>query len=289
MVNSIEGAGKMKVGVIGLGLIGGSMAKTIRFNTDHDVIGTDTDRTVVMRAKLVEAISTELTDDNIGECDMLIMALYPEDTINVLSQKASLIKKGAYVVDCGGIKEQVCRECKTIADENGFIFVGGHPMAGIEKIGFAFSKEDLFKNASMILTPNEDIDIKVLEDLKKFFVGMGFSKITIKTPKEHDEIIAYTSQLAHVLSSAYIKSETADKHRGLSAGSFKDMTRVAYLNETMWTELFMGNRENLINEIDGLINHLTEYKNVLEDKDTQKLKQLLYEGKKRKERIDHDE
>lgn len=279
----------MKVGVIGLGLIGGSMAKTIRFNTDHDVIGTDVDRAVVMRAKLVEAISEELTDDNIGKCDMIIMALYPDATVDVLREKAATIKKGAYVVDCGGIKEKVCKACKKIADENGFIFVGGHPMAGIEKMGFTFSKEDLFKGASMILTPCEDVDIKTLDDLKKFFIGMGFSKVTIKTAAEHDKIIAYTSQLAHILSSAYIKSETADRHRGLSAGSFKDMTRVAYLNEIMWTELFMGNRENLIGEIDVLVKHLLEYKQVLEDKNADKLKELLKDGRKRKERIDHDE
>lgn len=276
----------MKIGVIGLGLIGGSMAKAIRLNTDFEVLGTDIDRTVMMRAKVIEAVNGELTEDNIGECDMVILALYPEAAISTLKKYADKIKKGAYVTDCGGIKEKVCTECEKISRENGFIFVGGHPMAGIEKIGFKYSDAGIFARASMILTPNKDIKINVLEDLKKFFLSIGFGKITIKTPEEHDRIIAYTSQLAHVLSNAYVKSDTADEHRGLSAGSFKDMTRVAYLNEEMWTELFFENKQNLINEISVLIENLQVYKQKLEADDYDGMKRILADGRMKKERLD---
>lgn len=276
----------MKVGVIGLGLIGGSMAKAIRLNTEYEVFGTDIDRTVIMRAKVIEAISGELTEENIGECDMLILALYPDDTVKAVKKYASKIKKGAYVIDCGGVKEKVCLEVPKIAREYGFIFIGGHPMAGIEKIGFKYSDADIFSKASMILTPDSSTDLMILEDLKKFFLSIGFGKITIKTPKEHDRIIAYTSQLAHVLSNAYVKSETANDHRGLSAGSFKDMTRVAYLNERMWTELFLENKENLVCEIDVLIENLRAYKTALENSDEVTLKMLLKDGREKKEQLD---
>lgn len=276
----------MKVGIIGLGLIGGSMAKAIRLNTDHYVLGSDIDEKVVMRAKVIEAINEELTEGNISECDIIILALYPDATIEAVKRYAPLIKKGAYLIDCSGVKEKVCNAIPEIAREYGFVFVGGHPMAGIEKIGFKYSDAQIFADASMILTPDDNVKIDELADIKIFFLSIGFGKITIKTASDHDRIIAYTSQLAHVLSNAYIKSETAEEHHGLSAGSFKDLTRVAYLNETMWTELFLENRENLMIEINRLIENLGQYKEALEKEDALTLKELLKSGRERKEQID---
>lgn len=277
----------MKIGVIGLGLIGGSLAKAIRYNTEHEVLGKDIDNAVLMRAKLIEAVNGELTDENISECDMVFLALYPEHVISTMETIAPKIKKGAYVIDCAGVKEVVCNAVEPMCEKYDFMFIGGHPMAGIEKSGFIHSKEDMFKNASMILTPYKGVGIDVLDELKKFFTSVGFGNITIKTAEDHDRIIAYTSQLAHVLSSAYIKSDTALDQMGMSAGSFKDMTRVAYLNENMWTELFLDNSKYLAKEIDTLISNLSEYKNAIEAKDAQKLKHLLAEGRKRKELIDN--
>ena len=278
----------MKIGIIGLGLIGGSMAKAIRLNTDHYVLGMDIDKSIVTKAKIIEAINEELTEKNIGECDMIISALYPDATVETVKNYAHLTKKGAYLIDCGGVKEKVCDSIPQIAKENGFIFVGGHPMAGIEKIGFKYSNADIFKEASMILTPDDSVKIEDLANIKIFFLSIGFGKITVKSAKEHDKIIAYTSQLAHVLSNAYVKSETAQEHRGLSAGSFKDLTRVAYLNETMWTELFLENKNNLISEIDTLIKNLGEYKTALEDDNADRLKELLKNGRELKEALDNE-
>lgn len=278
----------MKIGIIGLGLIGGSMAKAIRLNTDHYVLGMDINKSIVTKAKIIEAINEELTEENIGECDMLILALYPDATVETVKKYAHLIKKGAYLIDCGGVKEKVCNFIPTIAKEKGFIFVGGHPMAGIEKIGFKYSNAEIFTEASMILTPDDNVKIEDLANLKIFFLSIGFGKITVKTAKDHDRIIAYTSQLAHVLSNAYVKSETAMEHKGLSAGSFMDLTRVAYLNEAMWTELFLENKKNLINEISILINHLNEYKSALENNDENELKELLKCGRELKEALDNE-
>ena len=278
----------MNIGIIGLGLIGGSMAKSIRLNTDHCVFGMDIDKSVVTKAKIIEAINGELTEENIGLCDMIITALYPDATIEVVKRYARLIKKGAYIIDCCGVKEKVCGSIPQIARENGFVFVGGHPMAGIEKIGFKYSNADIFANASMILTPDSTVKIEDLENIRLFFLSIGFGKITVKTAEDHDRIIAYTSQLAHVLSNAYVKGKNAKDHRGLSAGSFRDMTRVAYLNETMWTELFMENRENLIGEISELIGNLSDYKDALEKNDAARLKELLKSGRELKEALDNE-
>lgn len=205
-----------------------------------------------------------------------------------MKKYAHLIKKGAYVIDCGGVKEKVCDQIPAIAKENGFIFVGGHPMAGIEKIGFQYSNAEIFADASMILTPDDSVKVEDLVNIKIFFLSLGFGKITVKTAKDHDRIIAYTSQLAHVLSNAYVKSETAQEHKGLSAGSFKDLTRVAYLNETMWTELFLENKSHLISEISTLIDHLKEYKVALEEENAEELKELLKRGRELKEALDHE-
>lgn len=275
----------MNIGVIGLGLIGGSVAKAISQNTNHTALGYDKSESVICRAKLIGAITKEFSLQNPSVCDMIILALYPRATVEVFRQIAPSLKKGTVVIDCSGVKEAVCSEIKPIADEYGITFIGGHPMAGIERSGFEYSFADIFKNSSMILTPYPDTDISILYSVKELFLEMGFDSITIKKPAEHDEIIAYTSQLAHILSSSYIKSPTAPLHKGLSAGSFKDMTRVAYLNEEMWAELFMENKENLATEIGTLIKHLSEYKEVIEKGDEKELALLLRDGRIKKENI----
>ena len=275
----------MTIGIVGLGLIGGSIAKTIRQKTLHMVYGVDIKPSVVMQAKTFEVIHEELTLERLPQCDFIILALYPNDTVNYVKQNAKYFRKGAVVVDCCGIKRLVCDAIKPIADEFGFEFIGGHPMAGIEKWGFESARESLFCNASMILTPYATVDINKLDQTKQFFLSLGFGSIKISTPQEHDRIIAYTSQLAHVLSNAYIKSDAALSHAGFSAGSFRDMTRVATLLESMWTELFFINKDNLIAEIDHLIANLAQYSEALKNNDEQRMFSLLKEGRERKELV----
>ena len=272
----------MKIAIIGLGLIGGSIAKAIKDNTDHTVYGADIQQSVVLRAKLIDAIDDELDDNKLSECDLVIIALYPEDTVKFISDKAGIIRKGAVVIDCGGVKRCICDPANKLAEENGFTFIGGHPMAGVERSGFESSFGMLFNNASMILAPSPEIDIDTLHRVKEFFLSIGFGSITIVTPEKHDRVIAYTSQLAHVLSSSYIKSPTATEHHGMSAGSFKDMTRVATLNPKMWSELFIENKDNLVGEIDTLISHLQEYRDAINDGDSEKISALLEDGAQKK-------
>ncbi len=275
---------KMTIGVVGLGLIGGSIAKALKKNTPHTVLGYDTDESVMKKALLVGACDGVLND--VSLLDILIVALYPSATVEYIKSVAAKLKPTATVIDADGVKGYVCKELFPLAKEYGFTFIGGHPMAGMEFSGFDYSKEALFNNASMILVPDTNVKITVLEEIKELFLSLGFTRIQISTADEHDKMIALTSQLAHILSSAYVKSPSAINHKGFSAGSFQDMTRVARLNEKMWTELFFENKENLLIEIDGLIERLKEYKTALYQDDTETMFMLLKEGRERKALVD---
>jgi len=214
------------------------------------------------------------------------VALYPKAAIKYLKEMAEYIDKKTIVIDCCGNKRKVCSAAFNLAKKYGFTFVGGHPMAGNQYSGLKHSRATLFKGASMIIVSNEFDDIEKLQKIKDIVTLAGFEKITITNAKTHDSIIAYTSQLAHIVSNAFVKSPTAKKHRGFSAGSYRDLTRVAWLNEDMWTELFLENKDNLLREVDYIIDELKEYKECLENNDAVKLRQLLHEGKRCKEEID---
>ena len=277
----------MNIAVIGLGLIGGSMAKSIKKHMpQHTVLGADLNQQVIMKAKLLEAIDAELTPERLSICDMVFVATWPQTAIDYITEHAANIRRGATVIDLCGVKRAVCEPLYKVAEQNGFLFVGGHPMAGIEYSGFDHASAGLFQNASMILTPPPGVTIQVLVELKHFFRELGFERVVMTTPEDHDRVIGYTSQLAHVVSSAYVKSPEAMEHHGFSAGSFKDMTRVARLNPQMWTELFMFNREMLLNELDALIMHLNEYRDALAQGNADHMCALLQEGTDRKEIVD---
>ena len=277
----------MNIAIIGLGLIGGSMAKTIKKRMpQHSVLGADIDPRVIMKAKLLEVIDAELTPERLSICDMVLVATWPEAAVKYVQEHAHIIRKGATVIDLCGVKRAVCEPLFETAQQHGFLFVGGHPMAGIEYSGFDHASATLFQNASMILTPPHGVTIQVLAELKHFFRELGFGRVVMTTPEDHDRVIGYTSQLAHVVSSAYVKSPEAMEHHGFSAGSFKDMTRVARLNPQMWTELFLLNREPLLKELDALIGHLNEYREALLSADADGLRELLKQGTERKEIVD---
>ena len=279
----------MNIGVVGLGLIGGSIAKALRHDTKETVLGIDTNPDVMYKAKLLEAIDEELTEERMGICDYMIIALYPQTAIDFIKANYKKFKPGAIVMDTCGVKKCVCDEIMPLAQEADFTFVGAHPMAGIERAGFENSNQSLFNNASIVLTPPKGASIELLAQLKKFWGSIGFTNLEITTPENHDRIIAYTSQLAHIASSAYIKSPTALDHSGFSAGSYKDLTRVARLNEYMWTELFLENRDYLLAEVRSLGAALADYEKALEDADEEKLRALLREGRELKEQADKND
>lgn len=272
----------MNVGIVGLGLIGGSMAKSTKARTSHTVWGTDLDKETMTMARMCGAIDGPLTEENLPQCDLILVAIRPGAAIEWVRRNAPAISRSAILVDLCGVKRVVVEGIGPIAEQYGFAYIGGHPMAGKERGGFTSATDSLYVGASMILTPDKRTDMQLLETLKAFFLDIGFAGLTFSDPEEHDRIIAFTSQLAHIASSAYVKSPEAQRRRGFSAGSFQDMTRVARLDEDMWTELFLDDADYLTAELDVLIRHLQEYADALKARDAEKLHDLLKEGREMK-------
>lgn len=276
------------VGVVGLGLIGGSMAKAIHKYTDCTLLGYNRNSATLSRALDEGVIDGVLTEERLAECDLVIIALYPEATVEYVTRHRDRFRKGGVVMDCGGVKGVVCTPLEDVVKDAGFWFVGGHPMAGIERSGYAFSFPELFQKASLILTPYPGTPQSCLDDIWEFARRLGFGHLQPSTPEEHDHIIAYTSQLAHVVSCAYVGSPSAPNFEGFSAGSFKDMTRVAKLNEDMWTELFLENQEALVREIDTLVEELAAFAYTIRRGDRERLRDMLRHAREIKEAIDKD-
>ena len=277
----------LTVGMVGLGLIGGSLARAAS-GAGYRVLGLDINKSVELKAKLLGIIADVLTRDTLEKCDVILLGIYPRDTVAWVRENAPFIRKGAVVMDTCGVKRAVCYPLWETAAEYGFTFVGGHPMDGAAKIGFDHSSDKMFKKASMILCPPRDLMIEDMKKLKDVLDSAGFGRYEITTPERHDEMIALTSQLPHVVSSAFIKAPLSQCHRGYSAGSFRDMTRVSFLNEVMWTELFSENRENLLREVSGLIRELQKYETALREEDDGAMMSLLREGRMKKESADRE-
>ena len=275
----------MTVGIVGLGLIGGSFAKAYHAAGER-VLAQDIDRDVLSFAVISSAVDEELTDETMAECDLILLAVCPAAAVEWLQKNAPKIASHTIVIDCCGTKRTVCAACFPIAAQYGITYLGGHPMAGTQFSGFKYAKADLYHGAPMVLVPPRFDDIELLGRVKDLLTPAGFGSYSVTTAEQHDEMIAFTSQLAHVASNAYIKSPTAKKHKGFSAGSYKDMTRVAWLAPRMWAELFLENRDFLLKEIDCYIEHLSQYTAAMEQNDEEELIRLLDEGKKRKEEVD---
>ncbi len=273
----------MIVGIVGLGLIGGSLAKAFK-EAGHTVYACNRTSAVEDVAIAAGVIDEVLCDKNIGKCEFIHLSLYPDASIKWLEDNAHLIGKDTVVLDECGTKRKICASCFDIADRYGFTFVGGHPMAGTHFSGFRYSRATMFSNATMILVPKDQRDFLLIERITASLKPLGLKKIVTTDPENHDKMIAYTSQLAHVVSSAYIKSPSALCHKGYSAGSFRDLTRVAWLNEKMWTELFIENGDYLAPEIDLVIENLQKYSDAIKARDCESLEALLREGRIAKER-----
>ena len=275
----------MTVGICGLGLIGGSMAKAYKA-AGHTVLGYDKNTASLGYAELAGITDGILDKTSIPCCELIFIALYPRAAIKYLEEISPIINKHTVVIDLCGTKKQICDAGFALAKEYGYTFVGGHPMAGTQYSGIKYAKGTLFKNAPMVLVPDVHDDIYFLDNIKKLLAPAMFGKITVTSAEKHDAMIAFTSQLAHVVSNAYVKSPTAQSHKGFSAGSYKDMTRVAWLNEYMWTELFLENKEPLLFEINSIIKSLSEYRDAIAEDDADTLRNLLRDGRIAKEQVD---
>ena len=275
----------MTVGILGLGLIGGSLARAYSLE-GHRVLCSVRNESMLSFAMLSGAVEAPLTHENMADCDLILLAIYPEGSAAWLEANAPYIRKDALVIDCCGVKQEICDRCFPVAKQYGFTFLGGHPMAGTQFSGFKYSRADLFNGAPMVLVPDRFDDIELLDRAKKALSPCHFGSFSVTTAQDHDRMIAFTSQMPHIVSNAFIKSPTALGHKGFSAGSYKDLTRVAWLNPQMWAELFLENKENLLFELDTLIDSLSKYKDAIEHDDEATLVALLDEGKRRKEEVD---
>ena len=275
----------MNVGILGLGLIGGSLARAYVLE-GHTVYAIQRNESMLSFAMLAGAVHGKLTEETIPQCDLILLAIYPDGSASWLEKNAHLVRKDALVIDCCGIKTEICQRCFPLAEKFGFTFVGGHPMAGSQFSGFKYSRANLFVGQPMVLVPPVFDDMALLDRVKEALKPCQFGFFSVTTAEEHDRMIAFTSQMPHILSNAFIKSPTALNHKGFSAGSYKDMTRVAWLNAPMWAELFMENKENVLFELDFYINSLKAYQDAIQNNDMEALVALLEEGKKRKEDVD---
>lgn len=276
----------MTVGIVGLGLIGGSLAKAYKRDPSITVLGWNRSPSVTEFAQLDGAIDGELAADNLKDCDLVLIALYPQAAMDYMRSHADDFSKTGIVMDCAGVKREVCAFGFALAAEHGFTYVGGHPMAGTQFSGFKYAKATLYDRAPMVVVPPRFDDPDFLQRVKELLKPAGFGRISVTTAAEHDEMIAFTSQMCHVVSNAYIKSPTAGRHKGFSAGSYKDLTRVAWLNADMWSELILDNRDNMLSEMDSFIASVTAYRDAIANNDYDTLRALLQEGKERKEQID---
>lgn len=273
----------MKIAIVGMGLIGGSLGRAIIKFTDNTVYGVDSDEGVLVKADLLNAQTKRLEPNEWGEMDMVIFALCPSATVSAMRDVCPKLKQGAIVADTCGNKRIIISEMQSLQKlYPDLFFVGVHPMAGREFSGIAHSTASLFEHMYFIVVPVSQ-DIEKLALVKQLFLNLGAQDVEICTAEKHDEMIAYTSQLAHVVSSSYVKNQHSSNHAGFSAGSFRDLTRVAKLNPDMWTELFLQNKDNLVNDIDVLISHLKEYRDAIASDNADELHALLAEGVKMKE------
>lgn len=291
----VNQGGPRCAGIVGLGLIGGSFARGYA-QAGVRVLAWDPDEDVMVAASM-GTVSGELNDETLGECDIIVLACYPEACIEWLAAHAQALADatdteaimGPVVIDTVGIKGIVCERAFNLARENGFYFVGAHPMAGTQFSGYAHSRADLFEGAPLVLVPpavDDSLKLELLSQVREMVRPLGFGKFSVTSAEEHDHVIAFTSQLAHVVSNAYVKSPTAQEHHGFSAGSYRDLTRVAHLNASMWAELMTDNAQYLSQELTYLIDSLAAYRDALEKKDKGQLEELLAEGDRIKRALD---
>ncbi len=268
----------MNIAVVGMGLMGASLAKAVLKYTPHKIFACDINGDTLRAAKESGACSEILSDDNSGDVDIIVFALRPRAAIAEMRKLCPKLKDGALVFDLCGNKRILADEMYALKRRFGALrFCGAHPMAGKERGGIANSDAELFRDCFVVLTPI-DGDIASAKEVENLFLRIGARGAKFATPKEHDEMIAYTSQLAHVLSNCYVQNPLALKHKGFSAGSFQDLTRVARLDPEMWTELFSENSDNLSSCIEDLIKRLSEFKDLLESGDNDAMKKSLEYG-----------
>ena len=274
----------MTILVCGMGIIGGSIAKALKAFTPHRVLGMNRSPQPLEKALACGAIDAAVDEVSLSQVDLVFLCAYSAACVKLARALGPHLKKGCIVCDACGIKTAICEEMVSLSHEFGFIFVGGHPMAGKERNGFDVSDAHLFRGASYILVPC-GAPQEAVNTVRQLAFSMGFGSVTLATPTHHDRMIAYTSQLPHVLACAYVLSPSCEQHVGFSAGSYHDVSRVARINEVMWTELFLENREPLLAELDLLLDNLKDFRDAIHREDGDTLRRMMKQSRLTKEKL----
>ena len=270
------------VGIIGLGLMGGSLGRALVRAGGYKVFALDLDEEAMLKGALLEAYDERLSDDNASLLDILVLAVTPSAMKEALDRFLPLLREGALVTDLAGVKRPVVALMEEYRRQFPDIsFCGAHPMAGREFSGVAHSAVNLFEGSTVLLVP-VDSPLETLAALKNLYTSVGAEGVVITSAEDHDKMISYTSQLAHVVSSAYVQSPSAHRHYGYSAGSFRDMTRVARMNADMWTELMTDNADYLAEEVRDIADRLDAFAACLEKGDAAALHDMLERGNETK-------
>lgn len=274
----------MKVLICGLGLIGASLAKTLKKNTTHTVLGWNRTPSVTEKALRDGVIDqTGDIDELMSDADITFVNFYPDAIVPFILEHKNSFKKDSIVTDSCGIKTKICKELEN--EKLNFYYIGAHPMAGREVGGYDNSMDTLFDKASFIVTPYENTPRNKVDALVGLAQDMKFARTVVTTPEHHDEMIAFTSQIAHVLACSYVLSPLAPMHPGYSAGSYRDVSRVARINAEMWSDLFIDNKDALVREVDDLVSNLMKFKYNIINEDRQSLCDLMNKANSIKEEI----
>lgn len=264
----------MKIILVGLGLIGGSIAKSLKQNTAHQVLGMDTNEDSLLDACSCGAIDGKAAWEDLKTADLVYLCVYPEAALAFAREHGPALKEGAVLTDTCGVKATICAGMEELAGTGRYAYVAGHPMAGKERSGFAASDPSIFVGASYIIadTGAPPQAVGLVEELAR---AMGFGRIVHTTPQRHDQMIAFTSQAPHVLACGYVMSPRCPEHQGFSAGSYRDVSRVANINDALWSRLFLDNREALVEELDELGRNIKAIRDAVAENNEEGLRELL--------------
>ncbi len=275
----------MIITVVGLGVIGGSYVQALK-GLGHEVYGVDQDQQTLNQAKQEGYIVEGFTDghDIISKSDLTIICLYPSLVLDFIASHH--FKKGSMITDVVGIKSYFLEKALKLVD-NDIEYVSGHPMAGREKKGYAYASKDVFKNANYIIIEHQENRKEAIEFMCGFVSQLGFKSVKIMSPYDHDEIISFTSQLPHMIAVALMNSDNQKFDTGKYIGdSFRDLTRIANINADLWSELFLNNKDYLLNSMKSFEEQFDQLKNALLQEDEDMLRLMFNESSKRREKLE---
>ena len=271
----------MKITIIGLGIIGGSYAKGLT-KAGHIVYGVDKNKETIEYA-IKEGYIVDGSSDThfVSMADLVVIGLYPNDVLPFIKNNLEYFKPGQVVTDVCGVKECICEEATSLLKEA--YFIGSHPMAGREKVGIKFADEKIFLGTNFLMCPIEETNEIAKDVVKQMALDLGFGHIHEISPKFHDEMIAYTSQLTHAIAVSLVNSSLSDEVVKFIGDSYRDLTRIAMINEMLWSQLFIENKEALIEQIDSFVNELETLKSAVNSENLDLLKEKFISSKKKRE------